>query len=134
MTLVLDDLGVQDFLDAFAKAFTSGDGEGAAKLWEVPAFVLHKDGALAVSSAAQVAEFFGGASGQYAEQGVTGTRAEIERLDVVNDQIVIARVRWPYLDKNGKQRGAETSTYTLSRAKGADWKLRVAVMHGAEGG
>jgi hypothetical protein len=43
----------------------------------------------------------------------------------------MVRVRWPYLTPDGREMGAETSTYTLARQDG-DWKLRVAVMHGQE--
>jgi ketosteroid isomerase-like protein len=127
-----DDLGVKNFLDRFAEAFTAGDGEAVATLWETPAFVLSVDMARPVSAASEVAEFFGGARDQYNEVGITGTRAEIVRLDEISDHLVMVRVRWPYLDKDGREMGAETSTYTLARKGDGDWKIRIAVMHGQE--
>jgi hypothetical protein len=127
-----DDLGVKDFLDRFAEAFTAGDGEAVAKLWRTPAFVLSAEMARPVSEPSEVAEFFGGARDQYNEIGITGTRAEIVRLDEISDHLVMVRVRWPYLDKDGDAMGAETSTYTLSREGDDDWKIRIAVMHGQE--
>lgn len=127
-----DDLGVKDFLDRFAEAFTSGDGAAVAEFWETPAFVLSADMAQPVNEASEVAEFFGGARDQYNEIGITGTRAEIVRLDEISDHLVMVRVRWPYLDKDRQEMGAETSTYTLARMGDGDWKIRVSVMHGQE--
>lgn len=54
------------------------------------------------------------------------------RLDEITDHMVMVRVRWPYLDPQGREMGAETSTYTLVRQGAGEWKLRVAVMHGKE--
>jgi ketosteroid isomerase-like protein len=127
-----DDLGVKDFLDRFAEAFTSGDGEAVATLWDTPAFVLSADMARPVNEASEVAEFFGGSREQYNEIGITGTRAEIVRLDEISDHLVMVRVRWPYLDNSGNEMGAETSTYTLARKGDGGWKIRISVMHGAE--
>jgi hypothetical protein len=127
-----DDLGVQAYLDRFAEALTAGDGEAIAAMWHTPAFVLGADRAHVVNSPEEVAEFFGGAREQYSAMGVTDTKAEIVRLDEVNDRLVMVRVHWPWLDAEGNEVGGETSTYTLSREKDEDWKLRVAVMHGQE--
>jgi hypothetical protein len=127
-----DDLGVKEYLDGFAVALTAGDGAAIAEMWETPAFVLGQDMARVVNEPAEVAEFFGGARDQYRELGITDTRADIVRLDEITDHMVMVRVRWPYLDAEGREMGAETSTYTLVRQGSGDWKLRVAVMHGRE--
>lgn len=127
-----DDLGVQDFLDRFGKALTSGDGDAIAAMWETPAFVLGEQMTRTVDTRDEVAEFFGGAKSEYNELGIVDTKAQIIRLDEITDHIVMVRVRWPYLDAQGMERGAETSTYTLTRAGDGDWKFRVTVMHGAE--
>lgn len=126
-----DDLGVQEFLNGFAEALTEGDGAAIAEMWETPAFVLGQDIARVVSEQQEVADFFGGARDQYREIGITNTRAEIVRLDEITDKMVMVRVRWPYIDDQGREMGAETSTYTLVRDDKA-WKIRVAVMHGKE--
>jgi hypothetical protein len=127
-----DDLGVKEYLDGFARALTAGDGSAIAEMWETPAFVLGADMARVVNTPKEVAQFFGGARDQYREIGITDTRAEIVRLDEITDHLVMVRVRWPYLDSNGREMGAEASTYTLVRQGDGDWKLRVAVMHGQE--
>jgi ketosteroid isomerase-like protein len=127
-----DDLGVQEYLNAFKDALVAGDGEAIAEMWETPAFVLGQDMARVINAPEEVAEFFGGAREQYREIGIMDTRAEIVRLDEITDHMVMVRVRWPYLDPQGNEMGAETSTYTLVRHDGGDWKLRVAVMHGKE--
>jgi hypothetical protein len=127
-----DDLGVKEFLNAFKEALTAGDGEAIAEMWETPAFVLGQDMARVVSAPEEVAEFFGGAREQYREIGITDTRAEIVRLDEITDQMVMVRVRWPYIDSQGREMGAECSTYTLVRPAKGEWKMRIAVMHGKE--
>ncbi|QGZ94398.1 DUF6841 family protein [Terricaulis silvestris] len=127
-----DDLGVQNFLDRFGKALTAGDGAAIADMWETPAFVLGDGMARAVNSREEVEAFFAGAKDQYNELGITDTRPQIVRLDEINDHLVMVRVRWPYLDVQGMERGAETSTYTLTREGDGAWKFRITVMQGAE--
>jgi hypothetical protein len=127
-----DDLGVQEYLNGFKEALTSGNGAAIADMWETPAFVLGQDMAQVVNAPEEVAELFGAARKQYREIGITDTRAEIVRLDEITDHMVMVRVRWPYIDPQGREMGAETSTYTLVRQGTGDWKLRVAVMHGKE--
>lgn len=127
-----DDLGVHEYLKGYAEALIAGDGEAIADMWETPAFVLGQEMARVVNAPEEVAELFGNARAQYREIGITGTRAQIVRLDEITDHMVMVRVRWPYLDAHGREMGAETSTYTLVRQAKGDWKLRVAVMHGKE--
>ena len=127
-----DDLGVQEFLNGFKDALVAGDGEAIAEMWETPAFVLGQDMARVVSTPDEAAEFFGGAREQYREIGIADTRAQIVRVDEISDHMVMVRVRWPYLDPQGAELGAETSTYTLVRHGSGEWKIRIAVLHGKE--
>lgn len=127
-----DRRAVQDFLDRFATAITSGDAKTTAELWETPAFVIDERAAFAVSDAAEVEKFFAGSKDQYNAQGVTTTRAEIQDLDWVTDNLVVARVRWPYLKEAGKTLGAEASSYTLKRDGDGNFKIRVVLMRGVE--
>ena len=123
---------VQRFLDRFAQAMTSGDTHAVAQLWEAPAFVIDDRDSIAVPSLEAVEHFFAGAKDQYNAQGITTTKAEIADLDWVSDNLVVARVRWPYLDDAGTTRGAESSSYTLKRNRDGDFKLRVVLMRGVE--
>ena len=127
-----DEFGVQDLLDRAARGVTSGDGAAVAALWEIPAYVLGDDVSMAVSSLEEAAKFLGGGKAQYNALGVVDTRADIEHLEEIGKRLVSVRVRWPWLDANGKEVGGETSTYTLRRNDAGEWKFRVAVMHGAE--
>jgi hypothetical protein len=122
---------VQLFLDRFGRAVTSGDGRAAAELWETPALVLGDDQVMAVGSAKEVEQFFGGAKEQYNARGITDTRAEIVKLEWPTEKIAFVEVRWPYLDASGETKGEETSTYVLRREGNGRLKLRAAVMHGA---
>jgi ketosteroid isomerase-like protein len=127
-----DDLGVQDYLQSFASAITAGDGQAIAAMWETPAFVLGAEMARVIEKPEDVAALFGGAREQYNAIGIVDTKPEIVRLDEINDGLVMVRVHWPWLDDEGRQVGAETSTYTLARNGDGEWRLRIAVMHGAE--
>ena len=121
---------VQDLLDQLARALTSGDRETVASLWETPAFVIGSDAVTAFDSRQQLADFFGGAKGEYNERGITSTRADLVDLERVGDRIVIAAVRWPYLTADGKQVGSESSDYTLRRDDAGKLKIRSVLMRG----
>src|SRR5258706_16027766 len=81
---------VQEYLDRFAAAMTSGDTKTMAKLWGVPAFVVGVSEARVVQSEAEVEQFFGGAKDMYNQRGISDTRAEITDLDWIGDDLVIA--------------------------------------------
>jgi hypothetical protein len=127
-----DDLGVHDFLNGLAQALREGDETALSEMWDTPGFILGHDMTRVVNGPKDIAEVFSQARAQYREIGITNTRAEIVRLDEITDQIVMVRVRWPYIDAYGQEMGAETSTYTLVRHGLGDWKLRIALMHGKE--
>jgi hypothetical protein len=121
---------VQGLLNQMARALTAGDGAAVARLWDTPAMVLGDNMAQVVSSPDELARFFSGAKEQYNKLGITDTRADIVHLSWPTDRIALVEVRWPYLDANAREQGAETSTYTLRKDESGQLKLRVAVMHG----
>jgi hypothetical protein len=125
-----DDTNVQSFLDRYALALIAGDATTLAQMWETPALVIADQAARPVASAADVETFFSAAMGQYTARGIVGTRADIVWFDQATDRIVVAQVRWPYLDKDGKELGEEITTYTLRRADSGDFKIRAVVIHG----
>ena len=121
---------VQEYLDRFATAMTSGDMKTMTKLWGVPAFVIGTSEARVVQSEAEVEQFFSGAKDLYNERGIVSTRAEITNLDWIGEDLLIATVRWPYLDGNDRVLGEESSSYTLLRGEDGSFKLRVITMRG----
>ena len=131
-TLGTEDREVQTFFDEFGRAVTAGDARAIATMWAVPAYVIGDNGALVVSTRAEVEQFFAGAKEQYNKRGITDTRAEIFGLEWVTERIVIADVRWPYLDERGEEKGGEASTYTLRRDDNGALKLHIALMRGEE--
>ena len=126
------DLGVQDFLERFADALKRADVKAISALWEVPAFIIGEEFTANIEERGDLHELFAGAREHYRAAGVTDTRPEIIRLDEITDRLVMVRVRWPWLNEDGQALGAECSTYTLCRDSGGEWKIRVALMHGAE--
>lgn len=124
---------VQEYFDRFADAMTAGDTKTMIRLWGVPAFVIGRSEARVVQSEAEVEQFFGGAKETYNQLGITGTRAEITNLDWVGTDLVVATVRWPYLNESDEELGEETSSYTLLRGEDGSFKLRTILMRGASG-
>lgn len=122
---------VQEYLDRFAAAMTSGDIKTMQKLWGVPAFVIGTHEARVVQSESEVEQFFNGAKDLYNARGIVQTRAEITDLDWIGEDLVVARVRWPYLDQNERAFGEESSSYTLLRGEDGSFKLRVITLRGA---
>ena len=123
---------IQRFFDRFARAVTSGDGRSIARMWAVPALVVGDSMVQAVGSLDQVEEFFGGAREQYNARGIADTRAELQRVEWLTRRLAVVDVRWPYLDAQGVERGAETSTYVLRRDDSGELKLQAALMRGAK--
>lgn len=121
---------VQEYFDRFADAMTSGNMKAMVKLWGVPAFVLGKSEARVVQSEAEVEQFFSGSKQTYNEQGIMRTHAEITSLDWVDTDLVVATVRWPYLDDQDEVLGEESSSYTLFRGEDGSFKLRSVLMRG----
>lgn len=126
-----DDIAVEELLDQFARALTTGDARKAAELWETPAFVVGDAEVRAIDAPEVLKEFFGGAKEHYEALGVVDTRPEISVLDWITERIAIVEVRWPWLDERHREVGDETSTYILRRDDSGKLRLRVAVMHGA---
>lgn len=122
---------VQDFLDRFERALTGGNTKTLSELWEVPAFVIGDSMVKVINSSGEIEKFFGGAKDEYNKRGISGTRAEIQRLEWISDNLLVVDVRWPYLSANGEELGEESSTYTLLRDKDGKLRLRSALMRGS---
>lgn len=128
-----DDQPIRDMLQRFARAFTTGDGEGAAQCWEVPALVIADDGSRAISTRGEVAGFFGGAAQQYTSRGITGTRPDVQRVEWHTAKLASVTVRWPYLDAQGRELPqSESSTYVV-RIGNEGAKICAVLMQGVVG-
>ena len=121
---------VQDLFDEIVKAVVAGNGEAVAALWETPGFVIGEDMVMAIESREQLAQFFGSAKAQYNERGITSTRADVIDLERIGQRIVIATVRFPHLDANGREVGSESSDYTLRRDDHGKLRVRSVLMRG----
>ena len=123
---------VQDLLSQVAHGVTSGDGHQVAMLWEVPATIIAAEGVTPVISREQLASWFGGSKREYNERGIFDTRADILDEDWIGDRLVVVKVRWPYIDANRREVGAEASDYTLRRQRDGALRICAVVMRGVE--
>lgn len=124
---------VQQYFDRFADALVNGDTRTLVKLWGVPAFVVGRNEARVVQAEAEIEQFFAEARDWYNQRGIVQTRAEIVSLDWVGADLVVATVRWPYLNARDEELGEETSSYTLLRGEDGSYKLRSILKRGAQG-
>lgn len=125
---------VQEYFDRFAAAMMAADKKAMLQLWGVPAFVVGVNEARVLQSEDEAAEqaqrFFSEARGLYGAQGFVQTRPEITGLDWVGPDLVIATVRWPYLDENDRVLCEESSSYTLLRGEDGGYKVRAITLRG----
>jgi hypothetical protein len=126
------DRPVQDFLDRYAAALAAGDGKAIAAMWETPALVVDDRGVIPVGKPEEVEEFFTAAHADYNARGITSTRPEIVRLEWPTDRIAQVDVRWVMLDAAGRERGDESTTYTLRRDDAGALRLRCTVTRSSE--
>jgi hypothetical protein len=122
---------LREFFDHYCRAVTGADLPALVAAWETPSFVLGDIGAHAVGSPDEIVKFFSGAKEHYNARGVVDTRADIVRAEWPTDRIATVTVRWPLIDRNGRELGYETSTYMLRRDDGGALRIRAAIMHGA---
>ena len=126
------DGAIAELMNRFADGLTAGDGKAIAKLWSVPALVISDAGAQAVASLEQVESFFSGVKEQYAAQGIDEARPDIRSVVWLTPKLANVTVRWPYVDRAGREFGEESSTYTLHRDEDGSLKIQVIVMHGTK--
>lgn len=125
-----DDPGIRAFLAEFCGAMAAGDTARAASLWETPATVVSEQAVRILRSGNEVLNFFAQARQHYNREGAIRTRPDIASIHWATDTIAIVEVRWPHLDEEGNELGAEVWTYVLRRAVKA-WRIRVGILHGA---
>jgi hypothetical protein len=92
---------IKSMLERLGAALSAGDLPTVSSCWELPALVLSDEGALAVTEARQIEEFFGTAFELYHKQGMASTRAELLQIDRMTDRLAVVDVRWPAFDASG---------------------------------
>jgi len=107
---------VEAFLGRYAEALATGDLPGVAACYALPALVAGDDGAIPIAEAAQVEAAFAGAADAYRAQGLVGIRAELRAVDELTPTLLLADVRWAYLDQAGQARRHSGYRYLLRRS------------------
>lgn len=119
-----DKASVQRYFERYAEAATNGDARAMNELWGVPAFVLGRSEAAVVESEQQVGSLAERARRELEARGATRICPEIQCLDWAGSDLVVATVRWPYLNERGDEVGEEAASYTLLRGEDGSYKLR----------
>ncbi|WP_017587342.1 DUF6841 family protein [Nocardiopsis ganjiahuensis] len=127
---MLDEDGLQAFLEAYSRELVGGDLDGIAARYSYPAYVAGDTQSIAVAAPADVKEAFTGAAEQYRERGLVGVVPEIRRTEELTARLVWADVRWSYRDADDAEVRAETYRYLL-RETGNSCMICVVVAIGA---
>lgn len=77
-----------------------------------------------IETRAEVEELFAARKEQHDARGIAATRLEILRLDWPSDGTAVGHVRWVHEDEEGREIGAESSTYVLCRDHVGTLKVR----------
>jgi ketosteroid isomerase-like protein len=116
---------IQASLDHIAKALSEGDLSGVSEHWAFPALMLTDEDATPFKTKSEVEALFKKATEWYHQQGLTATKAELEHVEHLSNNLVAVDVRWPSLDSSGTERASERSHYIMQL--GADHKARIRV-------
>lgn len=128
---MLDQDGLQDFLEAYSRELVGGDLDGVAARYSYPAYVAGDAQSIAVAAPEDVKGAFSGAAEQYRERGMVGALPEIRRTEELTERLVWADVRWSYRDARGEEVQAESYRYLLREA-GNSCMICAVVATGAE--
>ena len=117
---------VEAFLDRYGEALAGGDLVGIAACYTLPALVAGDGAAIPIAEPGQVEAAFAGAADAYRAQGLVGIRAELRGVDRLTPNLLLADVRWAYLDQAGEARRHSSYRYLLRRS--ADGRLGIQVV------
>lgn len=123
--------GLHDLLGRFSRALAAGDVATVADAWDVPALAIGDQAAISFESRDEIERFYSASSSEYDVRGTMSPRVRVAGLERVGDRLATVRLTFPYLDRDEREVGEETSTLTLRRDDDGRWKIRVALMHGA---
>src|SRR5215212_9219479 len=118
---------VEAFLDRYGEALAGGDLAGIAACYTLPALVAGDGAAIPIAEPGQVEAAFAGAADADRAQGLVGIRAELRGVDRLTPNLLLADVRWAYLDQGGEARRHSSYRYLLRRSA-ADGRLRIQVV------
>jgi hypothetical protein len=128
-----DKPAVEGFLQRYGTALSSGDLDGIASCWEVPALVLSDQGAIAVDTEKQIREFFGAAVKMYQQQGLESTYPLAVNVTELSPRVLSVDVTWSVLDVGGKETLREHSQYLLRLDDAGQPRIRAAISRPVEG-
>lgn len=118
---------IRQLLERLGQAISAGELEKVSACWVVPAVLLSDEGAIVLANASEIEALMARASESYRSQGIVSTRPEIERIEMLSEKIASVDVRWPSLDKSGKEKATERSHYLLQLDKDGQPRIRVAL-------
>lgn len=124
-----DDIGISNLLLSFCRAMAVGDLPKAMSAWETPAMIIGQQESRALGSRTELSRFFAAAKNHYNAEGASGSRPDIVNIHSATDTLAVVEVRWPHLDEESNELGAEVWTYVLRRDAKKEWKIRVGILH-----
>ncbi|HYN92822.1 MAG TPA: hypothetical protein VES42_03120 [Pilimelia sp.] len=102
-----------EFFDRYGAALTAGDLTTIAGCYALPGMVVADGYSFSFSSPAAVALSFLGAAPAYQERELVAAHADITDVQRLSDGLVLAAVRWEYLDCRGAAVPGERYRYVV---------------------
>ncbi len=102
-----------DFFGRYGSALTAGDLPAIAGCYALPGMVVSGGYGFTFSTPAAVALSFIGAAPAYREHQLVAAHAEIGEVQRLGDALVLAAVRWEYLDSRGEAVPGERFRYLI---------------------
>jgi hypothetical protein len=106
-----------DFFDRYGSALVTADLPAIAGCYAMPGMVVSDGYGFTFSSPAAVALSFIGAAPAYREHQLVAAHAEIGEVQRLSDGMVLAEVRWEYLDSGGGAVPGECFRYVIRLAR-----------------
>jgi hypothetical protein len=121
----MDKAKTEQLLERLGQALSAGDLKGISNCWAFPALFLSDDDTIVLASASQLEQIVAQAREWYRKQDIASTKPELERVDLLSENLISVDVRWPSYDASGKEKASERSHYILQLGNDEQMHIRL---------
>lgn len=100
---------LEAFFVRYGEAVSAGDLKAIFGCYAVPCIVISDAGSIPIATREEVEAAFDGTAERYRARGMVAARPTVVAAEALTEKLVLADVRWDYLDEDG--RSAEQNGY-----------------------
>lgn len=108
-----DHESLTEFFVRYGEALATGDLPGISRCYDVPALVVHDQGAMPIGERAEIEAAFDGAADQHRAAGLVAARPTMLGVESLTGTLAIANVHWDYCDADGHSQDKDGYRYVL---------------------